>query len=1049
MKEWEDPSVSGRNRELVHVPWGAYASLKQAIECQRLSSPFTLLLNGKWKFYLSDSPESVPEGFEKPSFDDGAWAYIPVPGNWQIEGFGESDPAIYTNVAYPFPPDPPRVPKRNPTGCYRRCFTLPDAWRGRRIFLTFESVDSAFFVYINGIEVGYSEDSRLPAEFDITQHLRPGKNLVAVKVLRFSDGTYLEDQDYWQMSGIQRDVILFAKNRFHIRDFTVRTIFHDGNYDNAKLWVRVEMPRPMASGTGEWGNVRYADVEDYTVEGMLYDERHRPVLRKPIRARFSSTSPMYGESVPQAACALLETDVAEPLLWSAETPHLYTLVLTLRDRKGRDVDIESARVGFRKVEIKDGMLLLNGKRLIVRGVNRHEYNPHRGRAVTERDMTADIQLMKRLNFNAVRTCHYPNHPRWYDLCDEYGLYVVDEMNLETHGVEALLSKDPAWATAYLERAIRLVLRDKNHPSVIVWSLGNESFHGPHHAAMAAWVRAYDPTRPVQYESGLPGPGVSDILCPMYPSIERIKQLLSDPAEKRPLVMCEYAYAKGNSSGDVFKYWDLVREMPRFQGGFVWDWADKAIIRTASDGRKYYDYGQAGLEPRHVERMCLNGVVDPDLKPHPGAWEIMHAQAPVRIVAAGEDAIADGRIILRNEHLALDLRDFRVEWEIKSDGRVLKRGKVSGLHARPGQSVEVKLAIGPLPVVQAGAEVWLNVFIVLVHGTSWADAGHVIAWEQFRLNCPVRRIKSLFKQPTCQLRVHMMGYRLTTEAGAMRAVFRTDTGMLESLRDQHGERLIEGPVECFMRAPTDIDYATGESGYGSLWKKAGLDRLSKRTRSATWHKLGTYGLNFDIIGELAGAKRSAASFLVATRYTITANGCIEVRQSVSVRGDLPTVSRIGMVLRLPGAYDRFIWYGRGPWENYADRKKAALVDVYVGEVAKECPYIFPQEFGGLEDVRWCALVDAAGAGLIVRGLPLLHVSALKYRLEDLDGAQNYSALRPRDETNLYLDGYHMGLGGDTGWSRNVHPEYLLPPGDYRWGFGLLLLHRGDMPRAGEQ
>jgi len=1045
MREWEDPSICGRNRETMHAPWGAYSSVRDALRKTRPPSLFSLLLNGRWNFHLAESPDSVPEGFEKDSFDDSRWASVEVPGNWQIQGFDRIDRPIYTNVAYPFRPDPPRVPEKNPTGCYRRTFLMPREWKGRRIFLNFESVDSAFFVYVNGVEVGYSEDSRLPVSFEITPLVRPGKNIVAAKVLRFSDGTYLEDQDYWQMSGIQRDVILFAKNPVHIRDFAVRTIFSSGNFSRARLWVRVYLSALRSSGVSEWGTVKYDDAADYAVEAMLYDSRSRPVLRRPLRGTFGTASPMMaGDSAPQAASAVLEAEVARPLLWTAETPHLYVLVMKLLDRKGRVLDIESARVGFRQIEIRDGILLLNGRRLIVRGVNRHEYSPARGRAVSDGDMAADIRLMKRLNFNAVRTCHYPNHPRWYDLCDEYGLYVIDEMNLETHGVEALLSKDPAWATAYLERAVRLVLRDRNHPSVIIWSLGNESFHGPHHAAMAAWVRACDPTRPVQYESGLPGPAVSDILCPMYPSTDRIRQLLSNPDEKRPLIMCEYAYAKGNSSGNVFKYWDLVRELPRFQGGFVWDWADKAIIRVGADGRKYYDYGEPGVEPKHVERMCLNGVVDPDLRPHPGAWEIMHAQAPARLLCGDENAAAQGRITVRNEHLALNLRDFRLEWEIKADGVVLKRGRTPGLDIPPGEQREVRLGVRPLPSVAAGSEAWLNVRLVLARSTAWADAGHAIAWEQFRLPCPAGRARVARPRMSEELRLRAAGDRLIIAGRKSRIVFRADSGRLESCSDPDGERILEGLVECFMRAPTDIDFATGDGGYGFLWKEAGLDRLSRKIRDIAWRSLGTWGAEIRVQAELQGDSRRAVRIVTITDYRISAAGSIDIEQHVSVRGDLPTVPRVGMALRMPGRYGRFIWYGRGPWENYADRKKAAMVDVYQGAVESECPYIFPQEFGGREDVRWCAVVDDDGSGLMVAGRPVLHVCALRYRMEDLERARNCSELRPRDETNLHIDGFHMGLGGDTGWSRNVHAEYLLPPGDYRWAFRMLLLRQGEMP-----
>ncbi|HOS42617.1 MAG TPA: glycoside hydrolase family 2 TIM barrel-domain containing protein, partial [Armatimonadota bacterium] len=509
--DWENVQVLERNRELTHVPLGAYPDAETARRADRRASPYVLSLNGVWKFHLVDSPLRVPAGFAEDDFDVAGWDDLPVPSNWQL--FDYPDRPIYTNWHYPFPPNPPFVPAHNPTGCYRRAFTLPERWAGRETFLVLESVDSACYVWVNGTEVGYSQDSRLPAEFNITPYLRPGENTVAVQVMRYCDGTYLEDQDYWQMSGIQRDVFLYSKPAAHLRDFTVRTTF-DADYRDATLYVAAYLSE-------------VPDLEQYRVSVMLYDADGEPVFAEPILTPVKAHSPMYGGLADERGCAKLEQRVAAPRQWSAETPYLYTLVLALLDADGNALDFESSRVGFRQLEITDRMVRINGRRLVVRGVDRHEHHPERGRALTDEDMRREIIQMKRLNFNAVRTSHYPDHPRFYDLCDEYGIYVVDEANLETHGVEAQLSKDPAWALAYLQRAVRMALRDKNHPSVCFWSLGNESYYGPHHAAMAAWLRLYDPTRPVQYESGYPGPAVSDILVPMYGRIPWLHEVLAD------------------------------------------------------------------------------------------------------------------------------------------------------------------------------------------------------------------------------------------------------------------------------------------------------------------------------------------------------------------------------------------------------------------------------------------------------------------------------------------------------------------------------------------
>ncbi len=498
--DWNDPGLTGRNRETTHVPWGAYESPEQARTGDRRASRFVHVLNGLWKFRLYDAPEATPDFFQ-PDFDAHAWADLPVPSNWQLHGF---DRPIYTNVQYPFPVDPPHAPAHNPTGCYRTTFSVPADWAGRELLLLFESVDSAFHVWINGHEVGYSTDSRLPAEFDITRYVRPGANTLAVRVLRIAASTYLEDQDYWQMSGIQRDVLLFAKAPVHLRDYTVRTRLDPATGDaSLEILARTSV---------------FPHGEAWTLEAALFDPAGCVVLDTPVSTHVHELAVPYAADMHDSFCAKLQSPVTAPRAWTAETPDLYTVVLTLRDGPGVAVDSESCRIGFRSLAIRDGVLLLNGHRLVIRGVNQHEHDPDTGRVLTVNQMRDALSRMKCLNFNAVRTSHYPHDPHWYDLCDELGLYVVDEANLETHGLWGALSRDPAWATAYLERAVRMVLRDRNHACVIAWSLGNESFCGPHHAAMAAWIRAFDDTRPVQYESGNPGPHISDILTPMYPAL---------------------------------------------------------------------------------------------------------------------------------------------------------------------------------------------------------------------------------------------------------------------------------------------------------------------------------------------------------------------------------------------------------------------------------------------------------------------------------------------------------------------------------------------------
>ena len=515
---------------------------------------------------------------------------------------------------------------------------------------------SACFVWVNGQEVGYSQDSRLPADFEISTCVRPGENTLAVQVMRYCDGSYLEDQDMWLLSGIQRDVILYSKPPVALRDFKVETRL-DERFEHAVLHIEAEIDRNP-------------DMAEYTVEAMLYDAEGSPVWPRPAASPVSARSSFGHPAHHRTAWAIFEQAVSAPQKWTAETPYLYRLVLTLKAPDGAAVDFESCRVGFRQVEIRDSVILLNGKRLVLRGVDRHEHHPERGRALTEADMRQEIVLMKQLNFNTVRTSHYPNHPSWYDLCDEYGMYIIDETNLETHGVQAELSNDPNWLVAYMERASRMVLRDKNHACVLFWSLGNELGTGPHHAAMAAWIRAYDATRLVHYESGRPGAEVSDVFSVMYPNLEGLKTILADPREKRPIIMCEYAYAKGNATGNFFKFWDMVDAYPRFQGGCIWDWNDKALLAVTPGGQKYYAYGGdfGGNFNYHQEgedaQMCCNGIVGPDLAPHPGAYEVKKVQSPVGAQALDASA---GRLRVWNKYHSLNLDHLNVDWELTEDG----------------------------------------------------------------------------------------------------------------------------------------------------------------------------------------------------------------------------------------------------------------------------------------------------------------------------------------------------------------------------------------------
>jgi beta-galactosidase len=695
---------------------------------------------------------------------------------------------------------------------------------------------------------------------------------------------------------------------------------------------------------------------------------------------------------------------------------------------------------MRQLDIHEGVVRLNGRRLVVRGINRHEFHPRRGRALTLADMREDIVRMKRLNFNAVRTSHYPNDERWYGLCDELGLAVVDEANLETHGLEALLSHEPSWAAAYLERAIRMVLRDRNHASVLFWSLGNESCVGPHHAAMAAWIREADPTRPVQYESGFPGPAISDILAPMYPSLDWVSQLLTNADEKRPMILCEYAYAKGNATGNVREFWDLVWRLPRLQGGFVWDWQDKALEKAGSEAR--WEYGKKRDEVDHVERMCLSGIVGPDLAEHPGAWEIKMQQAPVFAWASDQD-LRQGRVHVQNRHDHLGLDHLRINWAVREDGQLIADGSLSAPTCTPTASATLKLPV-PAASPAPGSNSWLELHFVLDRDQAWADRGHEVYAAQFELpsrSAPAR-IRSVASMPPVSLADRNGLIQLNTARGSL--AFERANGTIISLTAGRRELLTQPLVGCFLRAPTDIDHAIGDYGIAVQWKKAGLDRLNGTIESFQVVCLSPALVRLSI-RTLLGARQASTCIRRETVYLVYGSGDLRIEEAVSIDAPVVSLARIGLTTCLKGEFANLRWYGRGPFENYPDRKEAALVGVYTALVRDLLtPYVFPQENGLRCDVRWAALTSPDGVGLLVQGLPRFHFSALPVTDDDLMAAANSADLHARQQVTLHIDGFHMGVGGDNGWSINVHPEYRLPSGSYHYAVRLCPLQPGDNP-----
>jgi beta-galactosidase/beta-glucuronidase len=828
--DWSNPQMTGRNKEPGHATYTPFADAESALQAhrglvvERSASPFVRVLDGEWQFAFASNPASAPADFYQTGYDAGGWERIQVPSNWQFAGdqfklgLPKYDIPIYTNIRYPFPSDNlPHAPEdNNPTGCYRHTFRIPESWWGRRVFVHFEGVDSAFHLWLNGREVGYSQDSRVPAEFDITDYLIAGDNLLAARVYRWSDGSYLEDQDYWNLSGIYRSVFLWTAPPVHIRDFGVQTQL-DAAYGDAVLHVETKV-RNLGQARTEGSKVLLA-LFDADGLAVVAEQEVGPVQAQP------------GEEIALTAAV----PVATPSLWCDETPSLYTLLLMLVDADGAVAEVVGCRVGFRQVELKDGQVHVNGRPILFKGVNRHEHDPDTGHTISLESMIRDIKMMKRCNINAVRTSHYPNDPRWYDLCDRFGLYLYDEANLETHGVGDRLTKDPLWEHAFVERAERMVERDKNHACILVWSLGNESGFGPNHEAMARWIHGRDATRLIHYHPADAAP-VADIIGPMYPSVARLIELAQVPGENRPVVMCEYAHSMGNSTGNLKEYWDAVATHKRLQGGFIWDWMDEGIRRQTAEGEEWFAYGgDFGDEPNDGS-FCADGLLGSDHNPHPALWETKKALEPVCVEAVD---LAAGQVRIWNRYTVLNLDRLNVSWSLTEIGpvtersvRVIQSGQLARLDVAPGDSVMVTVPVAKPAEAKAGAAYWLMLRFALAESTLWAPAGHEVAWAQFELSYaepaairPGDGVAGLtITESPARLRVAGKGLALTVDQ---------ETGRITDYVVQGRRLLKQGPALNVWRAPTENDANTwGDQRAAIRWREAGLDRLQEQLDGVT-------------------------------------------------------------------------------------------------------------------------------------------------------------------------------------------------------------------------
>lgn len=1021
INDWENPAVVGRNKEPAHCTYLPFSDIKTALKNAANRSPFFKSLNGTWKFSWVKKPADRPVDFYKECYDVNQWDDIPVPSNWELEGYGVP---IYTDVAYPFPPNPPYIPHDwNPVGSYRRTFSRPKGWKGRQIFLHFCGVKSAMYVWVNGEKVGYSQGSKTPAEFNITEYMREGENTLALEVYRWSDGAYLEDQDYWKISGIERDVYLFSTPNVYIRDFFALTDL-DERYEDGKFSLDVQVKNEFAEKVGST-SVEIKLLEDESLSSPIVD------MEKAVTLNAS-----------EEAVAHFETVVEKPKKWTAETPNLYSLVISLLDPSGETVEVVSCKVGFRRIEIKDGQLLVNGVPIYIKGVNRHEHDPVTGRVITVESMIEDIMLMKQFNINAVRTSHYPNRKEWYELCDKYGLYLIDEANIESHGMgyhpDTTLGNNPGWGKAHLDRTTRMVERDKNHPSVIIWSLGNEAGDGVNFQETYQWIKKRDPSRPVQYEQARLK-SHTDIYSPMYRTIDQIIEYAKSD-EHRPLILCEYAHAMGNSVGNLQDYWDVIEAHRSLQGGFIWDWVDQTFLREAEDGTKFWAYGGdmgfAGVT--NDSNFCANGLVQADRSLHPHIWEVKKVYQSIKVKPVDLYRV---RVKIINKYDFTNLDSFFFTWEIMENEEQIARGELPRLDVTPHESIVVDL---PVPQIHPGpgVEYFLTVKASTRAKTPLVPKGHVVAWDQMKL--PLYKAVAKVAVPELpNIELVDRGKTIHISGAEFVLIFDKNSGMIKSFKYREKELIRTGPAPNFWRPVTDNDLGGGMASHCAVWRYAGKNQ---KVGKVTAQKVDAQTAVVDVYSTIPVGESK-----YHTTYTVYGGGDIVVESHfIPGEKDHPELPRFGMTMTLPGEFKNIQWYGRGPHESYWDRKTGAAIGVYSGTVWEQYhPYVRPQENGNKTDVRWIALTNHEGTGLLAVGMPLLSTSAHQFFQEDLErkeegSPRHGSEIRPKDVVTLNLDYKQMGVGGDTswGWRAWPHPEYRLFSKAYSYRFRLRPFFESD-------
>ncbi len=1009
---WLNPEISQVNKMEPRAYYIPFASKSEVNADDIWSSSFIKSLNGDWLFHLSQSPSERPYYFFKDDFDTREWKTIPVPSNWEMQGY---DYSIYVSAGYGFPATPPNPPANyNPVGSYKRTFTVPSKWTGKDIILHIGAAGAGVNVFVNEQKVGYFEDSKTPAEFDVTKYLREGENSLAVEVIKWSSGAYLEDQDFWRMGGITRDVFLMARNPQHLVDFRVGS-----NLANDYTTGLFTLDTKFSEGSD--GTKLVAEI--YSNKKVI----------KTFEGTVADGKVSFAEEMPGVK------------KWTAETPYLYELQLTVKDANDKVIEVMRQDVGFRRIEVKDAQLLVNGKYVYIKGVNLHEHNDVTGHVITEEQMLQDIKLMKEHNINAVRTSHYPQPERWYELCNKYGLYLVDEANIESHGMgygDASLAKDSTWMAAHLYRTHNMFERDKNQPSIIIWSLGNEAGNGINFYATYDYLKSVDSTRPVQYEQAHGGKN-TDIMCPMYMRMDRMEKYAKEDGSK-PLIQCEYAHAMGNSVGNLIDYWNLIESNDIMQGGFIWDWVDQGILTKNEKGEEFWAYG-GDFGPDSVwtsGNFCMNGLVDPDrgVKPH-----LLEVKKVYQYIKFADVDIASGKITIENKYAFINTDIFEFSYEIKGNGMQYKLGTIADVNLAPDEKKEFTIDVD-FPK-DPSIEYFVNVYAKLKKDYTIVPAGTILAKEQIAMPGyvakPTAAVTGTLTSTTEDAKLAFSGENFSVS-------FDTVAGKMVSYVNNGTEMLLNAPMPNMWRAPLDNDNGNGFEKRAVRWRMAGRERtlasFSKKVTDSTSVAL-TFNYNLSYQDTIIAMYTSI--------YTVYANGVVDVFNAVKATENMKEfveIPRVGMNLEMPREFDQMEWLGRGPQENYQDRKTAAFVDVYKSSVADQYwAYMRPQENGNKTDVRWMKITDAEGTGLMFKGKQYLEVSAHHNTIDDFDTPNNtvipegktarelnrhINDVKPQNLTSVNIDLMQMGVGGDNSWGAWPLRQYRLTEKAYQYGFSII-------------